>query len=127
MRTYTTLIFIRSSHLVLGVTIVVFCVQFSNAELCLVCCVGEEAHLNTCFKHFYYFISEFDLVDKREVSKFVLLHECYVLILFLVACTTGRIDRKSNKERCKIQRNNAGCCYDNNTSKIKVVAMSRRK
>jgi MOB kinase activator 1 len=21
--------------------------------------LGEEAHLNTCFKHFYYFVSEF--------------------------------------------------------------------
>ena len=26
--------------------------------------LGEEAHLNTCFKHFYYFIAEFDLVPK---------------------------------------------------------------
>jgi len=30
--------------------------------------LGEEAHLNTCFKHFYYFIVEFDLVDKRELA-----------------------------------------------------------
>ena len=29
--------------------------------------LGEEAHLNTCFKHFYYFIVEFDLVDKKEM------------------------------------------------------------
>jgi len=28
----------------------------------------EEAHLNTCFKHFYYFIKEFDLVDDRELA-----------------------------------------------------------
>lgn len=30
--------------------------------------LGEEAHLNTCFKHFYYFIREFNLVDKRELA-----------------------------------------------------------
>jgi MOB kinase activator 1 len=29
--------------------------------------LGEEAHLNTCFKHFYYFITEFNLVDKKEL------------------------------------------------------------
>jgi len=29
--------------------------------------LGEEAHLNTCFKHFYYFINEFQLVDKKEL------------------------------------------------------------
>jgi len=30
--------------------------------------LGEEAHLNTCFKHFYLFITEFELVDKREIA-----------------------------------------------------------
>jgi len=30
--------------------------------------LGEEAHLNTCFKHFYYFIDEFNLVEKREMA-----------------------------------------------------------
>ena len=30
--------------------------------------LGEEAHLNTCFKHFYYFIAEFRLVDKKELA-----------------------------------------------------------
>jgi MOB kinase activator 1 len=30
--------------------------------------LGEEAHLNTCFKHFYFFIVEFSLVDKREMA-----------------------------------------------------------
>eukprot|EP01130_Rhizamoeba_saxonica_P006125 TRINITY_DN2431_c1_g1_i2.p1 TRINITY_DN2431_c1_g1~~TRINITY_DN2431_c1_g1_i2.p1 ORF type:complete len:206 (-),score=33.19 TRINITY_DN2431_c1_g1_i2:43-660(-) len=29
---------------------------------------GEEAHLNTCFKHFYFFIREFRLVDDREMA-----------------------------------------------------------
>lgn len=30
--------------------------------------LGEEAHLNTCFKHFYFFIIEFDLVEKKELE-----------------------------------------------------------
>eukprot|EP00727_Mastigamoeba_balamuthi_P009984 m51a1_g5608 putative mps1 binder-like protein (213) ;mRNA; f:709063-710165 len=30
--------------------------------------LGEEAHLNTCFKHFYCFIAEFDLVDRKELA-----------------------------------------------------------
>jgi MOB kinase activator 1 len=29
--------------------------------------LGEEAHLNTSFKHFYLFVHEFDLVDKKEL------------------------------------------------------------
>jgi MOB kinase activator 1 len=28
--------------------------------------IGEDAHLNTCFKHFIYFVKEFDLVDEQE-------------------------------------------------------------
>jgi MOB kinase activator 1 len=30
--------------------------------------LGEEAHLNTCFKHFYYFIEEFNLVERKEMA-----------------------------------------------------------
>eukprot|EP01088_Endostelium_zonatum_P012364 TRINITY_DN26567_c0_g1_i1.p1 TRINITY_DN26567_c0_g1~~TRINITY_DN26567_c0_g1_i1.p1 ORF type:complete len:222 (-),score=46.18 TRINITY_DN26567_c0_g1_i1:115-780(-) len=30
--------------------------------------LGEEAHLNTCFKHFYFFITEFKLVEKQEMA-----------------------------------------------------------
>jgi len=30
--------------------------------------LGEEAHLNTSFKHFIYFIQEFNLVDKKELA-----------------------------------------------------------
>mmetsp|Transcript_6059 Transcript_6059/g.18473 ORF Transcript_6059/g.18473 Transcript_6059/m.18473 type:complete len:98 (+) Transcript_6059:371-664(+) len=30
--------------------------------------LGAEAHLNTAFKHFYYFITEFELVDERELQ-----------------------------------------------------------
>ena len=30
--------------------------------------LGEEAHLNTSFKHFVYFIQEFELIDKKELA-----------------------------------------------------------
>jgi len=30
--------------------------------------LGEEAHLNTSFKHFIYFIEEFKLVEKKELA-----------------------------------------------------------
>jgi len=30
--------------------------------------LGEEAHLNTCFKHFYFFIVQFQLVDPKEMA-----------------------------------------------------------
>eukprot|EP00003_Mantamonas_plastica_P022542 TRINITY_DN385_c1_g1_i5.p1 TRINITY_DN385_c1_g1~~TRINITY_DN385_c1_g1_i5.p1 ORF type:complete len:236 (+),score=59.18 TRINITY_DN385_c1_g1_i5:123-830(+) len=33
-----------------------------------ICSLGEEAHLNTCFKHLYYFIDEFDLVGSKELA-----------------------------------------------------------
>ncbi|XP_068247762.1 MOB kinase activator-like 3 isoform X1 [Palaemon carinicauda] len=28
--------------------------------------IGAEAHVNTCYKHFYYFITHFDLVNRKE-------------------------------------------------------------
>ncbi|KAG0727423.1 MOB kinase activator-like 3 [Chionoecetes opilio] len=30
--------------------------------------IGAEAHVNTCYKHFYYFIMEFDLVRQNELE-----------------------------------------------------------
>ncbi|KAH8034326.1 hypothetical protein HPB51_023319 [Rhipicephalus microplus] len=29
--------------------------------------LGEEAHLNTSFKHFIFFVQEFGLIDRREL------------------------------------------------------------
>ncbi|RWS12401.1 MOB kinase activator-like 3, partial [Dinothrombium tinctorium] len=28
--------------------------------------IGAEAHVNTCYKHFYYFVKEFELVSNKE-------------------------------------------------------------
>jgi len=33
-----------------------------------ICALGEEAHLNTCFKHFIFFCQHFNLIDKKELT-----------------------------------------------------------
>ncbi|XP_038053079.1 MOB kinase activator 3B-like [Patiria miniata] len=30
--------------------------------------IGAEAHINTCYKHFYYFVKEFHLIDPKELE-----------------------------------------------------------
>eukprot|EP01112_Ceratiomyxa_fruticulosa_P017274 TRINITY_DN534_c0_g1_i6.p1 TRINITY_DN534_c0_g1~~TRINITY_DN534_c0_g1_i6.p1 ORF type:complete len:216 (-),score=47.87 TRINITY_DN534_c0_g1_i6:419-1066(-) len=30
--------------------------------------LGAEAHINTCFKHFYFFVSEFELVEEKDLQ-----------------------------------------------------------
>lgn len=30
--------------------------------------MGAEAHVNTCYKHFYYFVTEFNLTDQKELE-----------------------------------------------------------
>jgi len=32
-----------------------------------ICALGIEAHLNTSYRHFFLFINEFDLIDKKEL------------------------------------------------------------
>ncbi|XP_062280090.1 MOB kinase activator 3C isoform X1 [Scomber scombrus] len=36
-----------------------------------VCSMGAEAHINTCYKHYYFFISEFNLIDHSELEPLV--------------------------------------------------------
>jgi len=31
----------------------------------------QEAHVNTCYKHFYFFVTEYDLIDKKELEPLV--------------------------------------------------------
>lgn len=38
-----------------------------------ICSMGAEAHINTCYKHYYYFISEFNLIDHSELEPLVRL------------------------------------------------------
>ncbi|KAF8320726.1 Mob1/phocein [Clavulina sp. PMI_390] len=40
-----------------------------------ICALGIEAHLNTSYRHFFLFINEFDLVDKRELAPLDELNE----------------------------------------------------
>jgi len=30
--------------------------------------IGAEAHINTCYKHFYYFVKEFGLIQSKEME-----------------------------------------------------------
>ena len=60
--------------------------------------LGEEAHLNTCFKHFYYFITEFQLVDKRELAP---LQE-------LIDNLTAKDAKKAKKQEGRPQKKKEG-------------------
>lgn len=33
--------------------------------------MGSEAHVNTCYKHFFYFVREFSLIDTKELEPLV--------------------------------------------------------
>ncbi|KAM6104701.1 uncharacterized protein FYW35_012109 [Pterocles gutturalis] len=37
--------------------------------------MGAEAHVNTCYKHFYYFVTELNLIDRKELEPLVILME----------------------------------------------------
>lgn len=37
--------------------------------------MGAEAHVNTCYKHFYYFVTEFNLTDHKELEPLVSIWE----------------------------------------------------
>jgi len=39
-----------------------------HSHFAMVVKLGEEAHLNTSFKHFSFFIGEFKMIDKRELA-----------------------------------------------------------
>jgi len=30
--------------------------------------IGAEPHVNTCYKHFYYFVKEFEIIDEKELA-----------------------------------------------------------
>jgi len=53
--------------------------------------LGEEAHLNTSFKHFIFFVQHFDLIDKRELAP----------LADLIASLTskGKSSKKSKKKK----------------------------
>nr|KAG5702900.1 hypothetical protein BaRGS_034673 [Batillaria attramentaria] len=40
--------------------------------------MGAEAHINTCYKHFYYFVQEYNLIDKKELEPLVGSHKVHM-------------------------------------------------
>ena len=46
-----------------------------HAHLEMIESLGEQKHLNTCFKHFLMFSLEFQLIDKREMAPLAKLIE----------------------------------------------------
>jgi len=52
--------------------------------------LDAESHLNSCFKHFLYFIEEFQLVDQRELQPLMPLIE---------HLKKKDLERKSNKTK----------------------------
>jgi hypothetical protein len=49
--------------------------------------LGAEAHLNTCFKHFMYFILEFALVERKELEPLVEI--CMVSLNYIFGLDTA--------------------------------------
>uniref|UniRef100_A0A8C0JH80 Uncharacterized protein n=1 Tax=Chelonoidis abingdonii TaxID=106734 RepID=A0A8C0JH80_CHEAB len=40
----------------------------AGLDLKLAVQLPSEAHVNTCYKHFYYFVKEFNLIDTKELE-----------------------------------------------------------
>ena len=46
--------------------------------------ISQEAHINTCYKHFYYFVNQFKMVDPKEFEP--LVRTLYLLAVCIVQC-----------------------------------------
>ncbi|XP_062815712.1 MOB kinase activator 3A isoform X1 [Anolis carolinensis] len=44
--------------------------------------MGSEAHVNTCYKHFFHFVKEFGLVDNKELEPLVSLQDSWGHVFF---------------------------------------------
>ena len=42
-----------------------FCGNFNVVSFQMMA-IGAEPHVNTCYKHFYYFVTEFHLINEKE-------------------------------------------------------------
>uniref|UniRef100_A0A8C7EZI4 MOB kinase activator 3B n=1 Tax=Oncorhynchus kisutch TaxID=8019 RepID=A0A8C7EZI4_ONCKI len=40
--------------------------------------MGAEAHVNTCYKHFYYFSTELNLIDRKELEPLRMTGRCHL-------------------------------------------------
>lgn len=54
--------------------------------------MGSEAHVNTCYKHFYYFVTEFSLIDPKELEPLVSWGRGTILLLGGIQATTTLLD-----------------------------------
>lgn len=73
-----------------------------------VCQLEEERHLNTSFKHFTFFVHEFDLIDKKELAPMAELIEMNLVSLRIAFSTPLRfpfLHRSGNTG----QRQTCGC------------------
>ncbi|KAM6471053.1 MOB kinase activator 3B isoform 2-T4 [Liasis olivaceus] len=43
--------------------------------------MGAEAHVNTCYKHFYYFVTELNLIDRKELEPLKVWQSAQSLLL----------------------------------------------
>ena len=67
------------------------------------CCL-QEAHVNSCYKHFYYFVTEFSLVDSKEFEP--LVSTCTIIGLTVVTshntCTIIGLTVVTSHNTCTI-------------------------
>ncbi|OCT97809.1 MOB kinase activator 3B isoform X1 [Xenopus laevis] len=62
--------------------------------------MGAEAHVNTCYKHFYYFVTELNLVDRKELEPLVTRHVPYMFCRHqCTGCSAGQ--RRNQRHHCK--------------------------
>uniref|UniRef100_A0A8D2CU31 MOB kinase activator 1B n=1 Tax=Sciurus vulgaris TaxID=55149 RepID=A0A8D2CU31_SCIVU len=63
----------------------------------------EEAHLNTSFKHFIFFVQEFNLIDRRELSPKDMFLKCLGRPTYEVQSTDIGLSRAQNNIRITTQ------------------------
>jgi len=59
----------------------------------------KEPHINTCYKHFYYFVCEFELIEKKELEPLVSLSMFIAYSLFYWIVQHVYIHHVSKKAR----------------------------
>ena len=61
----------------------------------------QEPHVNTCYKHFYYFVAEFSLVDKKELEPLVCTQHVVLFTLFKVM-NVWLMNSKNTGPQCNV-------------------------
>ncbi|MBN3315572.1 MKNK2 kinase, partial [Atractosteus spatula] len=59
--------------------------------------MGAEAHVNTCYKHFYYFVTEFNLIDHKELEPLVSKSLVFSKSTNICPRTSERLHRKDEQ------------------------------